>query len=1510
MSLSEDHIWNIIKSHSEQVGLVDHQIKSYNNFIVLGLSDILTSSDIKLSEDHSIRLSNVYIPKPTVTEDDRTVHALIPSAARNRDLTYESSIYVTVTETVDGVVKVHNRVEICTIPIMLGSQNCHLHNTTKQERVAMKECEYDNGGYFIVNGNERVIVPQLRSSYNIPLVFEQQTDKFEFICEMRSISESTGHSVVIKTMIGHDNRSIMIDIPHTKEPIPVGILFKALGFHTHDEIYNLISLDCKDVNMYTRFIIRDSFCSDIDCAFEYFIDEGGNADEWTDMSSLDRDVWERKSIQMKALDYIGSRSINYINTCDIRDYATQITKMELFPHLGINITNHERAIFAGYMINRLLSTKLKMRTFDDRDNYMNKRVESPGILCRELFIQLFKKYKDSIINTSIKKRNARFDIIPVMTKNNTITSGIRHCFSTGNWGVPKSSYIRAGVSQILSRLSYGATLSHLRRVCIPIGKESKNTKIRQLNPSQIMYICPCETPEGQPVGIVMNFTLMTKISEYTSTCIIKNIVEHCGCFIRISEADISIDTTNVFINGSLIGFSHDYSEFMIELRKRRFDKQFSSDVSISYDADNDEVHVFTDAGRLLRPVLTLTDGMLNIKETDGCDWNDLVERGKIQYVDNSEVNGSVIAFCGDELSKYVCDYCEISPAMILGVMGSIIPWPDHSQSPRNCYQTSMGKQAMSMYALSYNNRSDTISHVLGYPQRPLVSTRASKLMGFDDMPSGINAIVAIACYSGYNQEDSLIMNKSAVDRGLFSATSYRTHTEQEKKHGVYCFEVIGCPPLDKRKMDVNYGLLGDDGIVRKRFPNGRNVYVQKGDVIVGKSFVDSSKGVDSVTSDCSLTIKKGEEGFIDRIDITKTPDGYKMVKVVIRTDRKPEVGDKFASRAAQKGTCLIGNSLVTMANGTSKYIKDIKYGESVWGYKDSGLVTEMCSKTAYMGLKNTVCVKLLSGTELICTSDHRIMTTDGWKEAGRLDNSDAVLGNLNTPHDIACESENDWILNMSYVDNGTTHELNIQMNEDRLKALAFARVLGYIIGNIKRPGSNRMCLDIPFKHEADCNSFSRDVIMVCGEQPQTYEGDIQYICRIPTKLYRFVNSVSGVRLDYQLDKHTTIIPVFLDNAPVSIIREFIAGLAGSCGDVSCYGICEIHKWNIHKLLLKCGVGNIISYENTLMSRVERGVRILKSHEFMNRIGFRYDIENQCRLCATVSCPDSMTQTKWLEKIGAIEWFDHFPSDKIPCYSIPVQSVQNGNKEHVYDITIPGISSFIANGIVVHNCGMMYSQEDMPWTSDGIVPDIIINPHCIPSRMTINQLMESVLGKTCLLTGKFGDATPFSNESSVGIASKICKDLQMENMNGHGMEVLYNGFTGTNMGSYFIGPVYYQRLKHLVSEKLHARSTGPVTTLTRQPLEGRSRDGGLRVGEMERDAMIAHGTSSFLNERLCECSDPYQIPVCESCGGIPSSSTDCNICGNDTVSSTGIPYISKLVLQELNSMCIKTNIKVV
>jgi len=439
-----------------------------------------------------------------------------------------------------------------------------------------------------------------------------------------------------------------------------------------------------------------------------------------------------------------------------------------------------------------------------------------------------------------------------------------------------------------------------------------------------------------------------------------------------------------------------------------------------------------------------------------------------------------------------------------------------------------------MFALSHLQRADTVTHVFSYPQKPLVSTRAADMMGFSDMPSGINAVVAIACYTGFNQEDSVILNGSGIDRGLFWATSYRTYSEEEKKQGTYNFDRVGIPPIDKRRRDVNYSLLDETGVVRVRMPHwtddkgnqrgGGNVWVEQGDVIVGKILVQSNKAGTEELSDNSLVIKKGEDGYVDRIFISTTPNGYKLIKVVIRTLRIPEVGDKFASRAGQKGTT----------------------------------------------------------------------------------------------------------------------------------------------------------------------------------------------------------------------------------------------------------------------------------------------------------------------------------------------------------------------------------------------GAIYKQEDMPWTASGICPDIIMNPHALPSRMTINQLMETVLGKSCVMEGVFGDATPFTS-SSVNIAEELCDRLEMNKFERTGKEMLYNGMTGEPMGMVFIGPVYYQRLKHLVSDKIHARAKGPNATLTRQPMEGRSREGGLRFGEMERDSMIAHGAARFLKERLFDESDPYNVMVCHKCGNIATTRTECKMCNTDKVSNVNIPYVSKLVIQELNAMLIKCKI---
>ena len=1449
---SEQQCWDILKNHFETKGFVEHQTSSFNKFlstdiakVIIEEPPIVIESDKeteKLYKKYTILFSNVHIPKPTVIEEDRTLRGFTPCEARQRDLTYDSPIYVNITtilevEGSEPEIEKFNRVVLGRIPIMLRTCLCYLTEMTPDERVKAGECSKDEGGYFIVRGKERVLIPQIRGSYNEPKVYEQKSGhKFKYIAEIRSMSEETGHSALLKAMIGFDNRTIVFSLPYIKDNIPIGVVFKALGYTQNEEIIDLIGLKSNKTDKYIRLILRDAYlCEEQSDGSSLFMElENNTIEKWKQLDLQEQEKWRQKMTITNALNYIGQFAQHTLKENERENYAKQVIENELFPHIGITATIKEKAYFLGYIVNKLLSTHCGLRKDDDRDDYMNKRVESPGVLCYELFRQLFKKYCQAIVNSMEKKKQIP-DAMAIIPRLLIITNGIRHCFGTGNWGVPKNSYIRTGVCQILSRLSYGATISNLRRLTIPIGKESKNTKLRQIHPSQIMYICPCEcfdpqtqilmldgtqkraaditvkdilvddvgepvkvrstcsgiknmydiipcksgftqhrvtdnhiltlknlkndtvidislekyletfgpqadymvmfkynskdystfqlkeaglgpyvgwqledpkgrfclaggevvhnTPEGQSIGIVLNLSLLTKISERVSTVLIKEIVGNCDNLISIEEFEGPNQEIKVFLNGILIGITREPFDLVDELKYLRKIKLLPYDVSISYDDMDEEIKIYCDDGRLLRPVFTITGDKLNITTEDGTNWEELINKNLITYVDNNEINSAVVAFTPKELTKYHNDYCEIAPAMMLGVMASIIPFSSNSQSPRNCYQclhpdelvlmaggfkkpikdivigdevvsidpltckesitrvvnqyvketdkklirvvtetgrslvctqdhllltsvgwvqaqhaqdvairqtdyenetkryflysggdqekwyrpvksnyifirisqknhhggnliadittesqnhsfvagndfcvhnSSMGKQAMSMFALSHLVRADTVTHVFTCPQKPLVSTKSADMMGFSEMPSGLNAIVAIACYTGKNQEDSVILNKGAVDRGLFWATTYKTHSEEEKKQGTHNFERISVPPLDKRRRDVNYSLLDDEGIIRKTLPKwtdsqgqehgGDAVYVEVGDAIIGKVLVNSDKVGKEELSDMSLVVKKGEEGYIDRIFTSITPNGYKLVKVVIRTLRVPEVGDKFASRAGQKGTT----------------------------------------------------------------------------------------------------------------------------------------------------------------------------------------------------------------------------------------------------------------------------------------------------------------------------------------------------------------------------------------------GEVYPTEDMPYTDSGIIPDIIMNPHAIPSRMTINQLMETVLGKSCCMEGEFGDATPFTS-SSDNIAEELCQRLERNGFERTGKEMLYNGFTGEQMGMVFIGPVFYQRLKHLVSEKIHARSTGPTATLTRQPLEGRSRAGGLRFGEMERDAALAHGGVRFLKERLFEQSDKYTVAICDKCGNFATGERLCRACETDKVSHVNMPYVSKLVIQELNAMCIKTKI---
>lgn len=1116
-TIDEKHIWDIIGNFFKKKGLVYQQLEHFNHYINHGIQGVINEEagiEIipKKGQKYTIEFGDVFIAPPGIIEDDRSLKIIFPQEARRRDLNYDSAICCDIKETLYEDEKIieqtsHRRITIGRTPIMLRSDRCALSKLTKSERVKAGECEYDSGGYFIIRGNERVIVAQLRANYNQPIVLKQKDgEKYSYIAEIRSMSEETGHSVQLKAMVGTDDRTLVFSLPYIKELMPIGVIFKALGFTDDKDIENFISLDSVQAKKYIRLILRDAF----------FI-----------------------KTQDDALAHMGQYAMHTIPKEKRSIYAKQVCETELFPHMGVGSTKKEIAVMLGHIVNQLLSTRIGIRGPDDRDNYINKRIETAGILCTELFRTLFKRYINTI-KLQLDKKKSRLDAMSIIRKTNSITQGLKHCFSTGNWGVQKNAYIRTGVSQVMSRMTYGATLSHLRRIIIPIGKEGKNAKIRQIHASQFGYICPAETPEGQSSGIVLNFALLSRVTKKIPTALVKEVLEENKNIIPVNEMNLDQlkDHSHVFLNGILIGMTQDPDALVDDIKELRRVRRLDPDVSVTYDMIDEVVRIYCDAGRGSRPLFTVGENGLNIKKSSGYKWNSLVKKNLIEYIDNAEIENYVIAMTPKNLQQWNNDYCEIHPSMMHGVMASIIPFPDHSPSPRNCYQCSMGKQALGIYALSYKQRTDTIVHVLDYPQRPIVGTKPGGFMGFNDMPSGINAIVAVLTYSGFNQEDSVILNKRAVELGMFTITSYRTVSDVEKKGGMYTFETIGLPPPSStgirqgqpgyfRRKNGNFSLLDERGVVRK------GVTVKKGDFIIGKILTKSSKSGEETKTDCSVSIKQGEEGVVDMVDVTTTPNGYTMVKVRIRDVRVPEVGDKFASRAAQKGT-----------------------------------------------------------------------------------------------------------------------------------------------------------------------------------------------------------------------------------------------------------------------------------------------------------------------------------------VGAI-----------------------------------------------------LNPEDMPFNRDGISPDIIINPHCIPSRMTVNQLMECVLGKACAISGTFGDATPFSSSSTDGAAERICGLLAkagMEQANPHertGWETLTNGMTGEPMkAKVFMGPTYYQRLKHMVGDKIHARAQGHVTTLTRQPLEGRSRDGGLRFGEMERDCMIAHGASRFLKERLFDCSDPYQIIVCDKCGMITTSPDECSACREDKVTKCNMPYAAKLLLQELMAMGIKVAIK--
>lgn len=712
-----------------------------------------------------------------------------------------------------------------------------------------------------------------------------------------------------------DGHQITCTLPYIRKAVPVVIVFRALGFISDKDIIEHIVYDFQDLDMMERF--RPSL---------------------EEASPIQN--------QTTALDYIGKRgSAENVERKQRIQYAREILQKEMLPHVGISENcETKKAFFLGYIVHKMLMCSLGRIEEDDRDHFGKKRLDLAGPLLGAQFRLLFKKLTKEVQKYLQKclDEGRLFNMAQAM-KSTIISDGLKYSLATGNWGDRRNPN-KAGVVQVLNRLTYASALSHLRRCNAPFPKEGKLAKPRMLHCTHWGMVCPAETPEGHAVGLVKNLSLMSHISVGIPEGSILEFLDEWGTdnLEHVSCKDIA-HTTKVFVNGNWIGVHHEPDDLVKNLRSLRRTCEIDSETAIIRDIKEQEVRIYTDVGRICRPLFVVgEDQKLVIKKNHiikiteakkkreelltelpagsaanipiDYGWQQLMQDGLVELIDTEEEETSMIAMKPTDLNPSDKDaysstftHCEVHPSLILGVCASIIPFPDHNQSPRNTYQSAMGKQAMGIYLSSFQVRMDTMAHTLHYPQKPLATTRAMEHMHFRELPSGVNCIVGIACYTGYNQEDSLIMNQSSIDRGLFRSSFFRTYNAKAKcRPGAFnptkdeAFEVpnrTNCQGLKRG----SYDKLGLDGLAEP------GVRVSPDDVLVGVTIPYAIKGPDGMQStmsrkDNSTCMRSNEAGIIDRVMLTTDIDGNKFSKVRIRNLRVPQIGDKFASRHGQKGT--------------------------------------------------------------------------------------------------------------------------------------------------------------------------------------------------------------------------------------------------------------------------------------------------------------------------------------------------------------------------------------------------------------------------------------------------------------------------------------------------------------------------------------------------------------------------------------------------------------------------------
>ncbi|EAU35292.1 DNA-directed RNA polymerase III 130 kDa polypeptide [Aspergillus terreus NIH2624] len=889
--------WNLLPAFLKVKGLVKQHIDSYNYLVEVQLKKIVESSSIIRSDvDHNfyIKFTDIYLGAPRRADESQdagpafTGSTVTPQECRLRDTTYAAPIQVDF-DYVRGRQRVRKRgYAIGRMPVMLRSSKCVLANKSPAEMTVLNECPLDPGGYFIVNGTEKVILVQEQLSKNRIIV---ETDPKKEIVQASVTSSSNERKSKSYIVLKKDKLYVKHNV--LNEDIPIVILLKAMGINTDKEMLLLVAGVDK--------VYQEDFAINFE--------EAINLGIYT---------------QQQALDWIGARiKINRKQASYRRTHvqeAIEAIASVIISHIEVkNMNFRPKAIYVAHMARRVLMAKNDPTLVDDRDYLGNKRLELAGQLLALLFEDLFKKFCFDIkmnVDKVLNKRNRAeaFDAWSVMSMHtNHITQGMNRAISTGNWSLKRFRMERAGVTHVLSRLSYIAALGMMTRISSQFEKTRKVSGPRALQPSQFGMLCPADTPEGEACGLVKNLALMTHITTNDEEGPIRNLIFMLGAedIQTLGGKELyGPGCYTISINGTPTALTRRPKYFLNAFRRLRRMGRISEFVSIYINHHQHAVHVATDDGRICRPLIVVENGKSTVqthhleKLREGTmQFDDFLAQGLVEYLDVNEENDSLIAIYEKDISE-TTTHLEIEPFTILGAVAGLIPYPHHNQSPRNTYQCAMGKQAIGAIASNQFLRIDSILYLMVYPQKPMVKSRTIELTKYDQLPAGQNAIVAVMSYSGYDIEDALVLNKGSVDRGFGRCQVFRKYVTNLKSYSNGTKDMLTPPSYENDAPIRKHALLESDGLAAVgEQVNAGEVYINKSTPDQANSFgiggPDPNRPINYMPT--PMTYKLPDPAYIDQVLLSVTENENQLVKVLTRQTRRPEVGDKFSSRHGQKG---------------------------------------------------------------------------------------------------------------------------------------------------------------------------------------------------------------------------------------------------------------------------------------------------------------------------------------------------------------------------------------------------------------------------------------------------------------------------------------------------------------------------------------------------------------------------------------------------------------------------------